>query len=434
MANLSGNLNVNVTVPSAPAVVIPSGPSVLTIILMAISAWIVLANTLILMCLVMSRKALKNFVNLQIMSFSVTDTLVGLAAIPTALTYKLAFSLTDVGPCAVVLCSYSVAQAATLYHAFVICIHRLITIKRCTGRSESNPRHMYKTLLIQVSIPWIESLLVVSLSFALFAKFGKKLPVCSLNTLFEENYIYVMTFLCINLLTPQIGMNVVYIYMLVFLLRQWKRVDILRGNSRPTATTSDGVWNTTQAASIEETKFTIPTAVCTSSIITKENDNKPNVDRLQNNREENDSNDKPITKIWKNVSYDDITGNQANESMEDRGTKDHGRKSKGRHFKKAENKEGKLGVSGQRDVIITIGLLLIILNVFMTPLTFLAIVESLGTQLLSRQVKFIIMILALMNSALNPFVYIARIKPFRHAVVDLWTKIWANVCHDNCLH
>ena len=434
MANLSGNLNVNVTVPSAPAVVIPSGPSVLTIILMAISAWIVLANTLILMCLVVSRKALKNFVNLQIMSFSVTDTLVGLAAIPTALTYKLAFSLTDVGPCALVLCSYSVAQAATLYHAFVICIHRLITIKRCTGRSESNPRNMYKTLLIQVSIPWIESLLVVSLSFALFAKFGKTLPVCSLNTLFEENYIHVMTFLCINLLTPQIGMNVVYIYMLVFLLRQWKRVDILRGNSRPTATTYDGVWNTTQAASIEETKFTIPTAVGTSSIITKESDNKPKVDRLQKNREENDRNDKPITKTWKNVSYDDITGNQANKSIEDRGTKDHGRKSKGRNFKKAENKEGKLGVSGQRDVIITIGLLLIILNVFMTPLTFLAIVESLGAQLLSRQVKFIIMILALMNSALNPFVYIARIKPFRHAVVDLWTKIWAKVCHENCLH
>ena len=226
-------------------------------------------------------------------------------------------------------------------------------------------------------------------------------------------------------------MNVVYIYMLVFLLRQWKRVDILRGNSRPTATTSKGVWNTTQAASIEETKFTIPTAVGTSSIITKESDNKPNVDRLQNIREENDRNDKPITKTWKNVSYD---GNQANESMEERGTKDHGRKRKGRHFKKAENKEGKLGVSGQRDVIITIGLLLIILNVFMTPLTFLAIVDSLGTQLLSRQVKFIIMILALMNSALNPFVYIARIKPFRHAVVDLWTKIWANVCHNNCLH
>ena len=248
MANLSEKLNVNVTVPSAPAVVIPSGPSVLTIILMAISAWIVLANTLILVCLVVSRKALKNFVNLQIMSFSVTDTLVGLAAIPTALTFKLAFSLTDVGPCALVLCSYSVAQAASLYHAFVICIHRLITIKRCTGRSESNPRHMYKTLLIQVSIPWIENLLAVSLSFALFAKFGKKLPVCSLNTLFEENYIYVMTFLCINLLTPQIGMNVVYIYMLVFLLRQWKRVSILRGNARPTATTSDGVWNTTQAA------------------------------------------------------------------------------------------------------------------------------------------------------------------------------------------
>ena len=437
MANRSESLHTNVTEASALAGVIPSGPSVLTTILIAISAWIVFANTLILMLLVVSRKALENFVNLQIMSFSVTDTLVGLAAIPTALTYKLNFTLTDVGPCALVLCSYSVTQAATLYHAFVICVHRLITIKRCAGRSESNRRHMYKTLLIQVSIPWVESLLVVSVLFALFAKFGKTLPICSLNTLFEEDYIHVMTFLCINLLTPQIGMNVVYIYMLVFLLRQWKRVSILRGNARPTATTSYGVWNTTQAASIEETKPTIPTAVGKSSIHTKEsfrrNDNdekntKANVNKRQKIGEKDDSNDKPITKTWKNVSYNDNAGNQAND------TNDQAQKSKIRHFQKAENKDRKLGVSGQRDVIITIGLLLIILNVFMTPLTFLAIVESLNAQLLSRQVKFIIMILALMNSAINPFVYIARIKPFRHAVVDLWTKIWANVCKENCRH
>ena len=254
--------------------------------------------------------------------------------------------------------------------------------------------------------------LVVSVLFVLFAKFGEKLPVCSLNTLFEENYIHVMTFLCINLLSPQIGMNVVDIYMLVFLLRQWKRVSILRGNARPIATTSYGVWNTTQAASIEETKLTIPTAVGKSSIHTKEsvrgNENdekntKPNENKLQKIGEKDDSNAKPITKTWKNVSYNDNTGNKAND------TNDQARKSKIRHFQKAENKDRKLDVSGQMDVIITIGLLLIILNVFMTPLTFLAIVESLNAQLLSRQVKFIIMILALMNSAINPFVYIARI-------------------------
>ena len=86
MANRSESLHTNITEASVPAGLTPSGPSVLRTILMTISALIVLANTLILMCLVVSRKALKNFVNLQIMSFSVTDTLVGLAAVPTALT------------------------------------------------------------------------------------------------------------------------------------------------------------------------------------------------------------------------------------------------------------------------------------------------------------------------------------------------------------
>ena len=398
MANLNENLNGNETLALSHAAMTSNGPSVLTIILMVISAWIVLANTLVLLCLVVSRKALKIFVNLQILSFSVTDTLVGLAAIPTALTYKLAFTLSDVGPCALVLCSYSVAQAATLYHAFVICIHRLMTIKRCTGRSEANPRHMYKTLLIQVSIPWIESLLVVSLSFVLFAQFGKSLPVCSLNTVFEENYIHVMTILCINLLTPQIGMNVVYIYMLVFLLRQWKRVCILRKKARPTATTSNVVWNTSQAASVVETKLTTQTIGGKNSILTltsvvdneidgKINEGKENSDhcvtghdvkgRVHGNRKE-----------WSRVCADDKTDCHSNDKSGDGShilknntnfrenvATDHTRRMRGQH-QKMKSKAGKLGISGQRDVVITIGLMLIILNVFMTPLTFLAIVES----------------------------------------------------------
>lgn len=455
MENQTTGLNETTSISIIPK---QQGPSLLTIILMVISAWIVLANTLILLFLVINRKALKTFVNLQILSFSVTDTLVGLSAVPTSLTYKLALSFPYFEPCAAILCAYSVAQAATLYHAFVICIHRLITIKRCTGRPETNPRNMYKTLLVQVSIPWIESILVVSIPFIVFGRRGKIIQGCSLNIIFEDDYIHAMAFLNVNLLTPQIGMNVVYIYMLVFLLRQWRRVNSLRGNSKRPATTSDGIWNTSQGTSAVDTKTTLQYTTGDRSNVTANNTNKSEIYSEHNSEDNKNIGAKPIDELGKDtketpstirlehqesvrfIKTKTVHLNDDNNGNEDVGkslivdkrieSSYHTETSVGKSIQRQtlKKREGRLGINGQKDVVITIGLLLIILNVSMTPLTFLAVVESLNINLLGRQTKFIIMVLALMNSALNPVIYIFRIKPFREALKAMWKKAWAKIC------
>ena len=112
---------------------------------------------------------------------SFIDTLVGLAAVSVTMTFHTAMPLQNVRSCAAVLYGYSVAQAATLYHAFIICTHRLMTIKRCTGRLEINPKSMYRIILIQIFVPLIEALVIVATPFLVFGK-----PGCSLNTVFED--------------------------------------------------------------------------------------------------------------------------------------------------------------------------------------------------------------------------------------------------------
>ena len=394
-------------------VAIQTGPSALIIVLMSVSIWIVLANALVLTCLVVSRHALTNFVNLQIMTFSVTDTLVGLSAIPVTMTFKIVMSFPYFWPCASVLYGYSVAQAATLYHAFVICIHRLMTIKRCTGRLETNPRRMYRTLLIQISIPWIEALIIVAIPFLVFGKHDAILPGCSLNTVFEDNYKAAMTLLNINLLTPHIGMNVSYIYMLIFLLRKWKRLDILRDHSTTAATvatSSRTIGNTSSGSSIMKTE------------ITSQNRNSEIPDcgiHIISQSETGTLSEAKGRVVMRNVF---INSKQSNNDV---ANKTHKGKTRQQLTRKSK---GNLGMRGQKDVLITIGLLLLVLNVFMTPLTFLVVIESLNVDLLSRKVKFIVMVFALMNSALNPFIYIFRIKPFRQAIRGIWIKILSRCC------
>ena len=129
-------------------------------------------------------------------------------------------------------------------------------------------------------------------------------------------------------------MNVVYIY--VFLLRQWKRVGIFRENSRPIATTSYGVWNTNQIASMEETKLTVQTAGDTKAFHTQQSITGNTVDDVINEHNdnglkgggENCSKDMKsgIMKTWKNVSYDGVSGNKANGSAMAREINDNGQK------------------------------------------------------------------------------------------------------------
>ena len=73
-------------------------------------------------------------------------------------------------------------------------------------------------------------------------------------------------------------------------------------------------------------------------------------------------------------------------------------------------------LSGQKRVLLTIGILLVCLNVFMTPLNLLTLFEFLHTGYLSRRVKFIFMNMAILNSALNPVINVFRIKSFKEAL------------------
>ena len=427
----------------------------------------------------MSRHALKSFVNIQMLSFSLTDLFVGVCAIPVTLTYQITIAFPYFEACAGIFYGYCISQTANLLHAFGICIHRIVIIKRCAGRKETNPDSMLRTLFLQILMIWILSVFLVSIPFGLYGRFGGKLNECSLNTLFGDNYINFVAIMDSILIIPQIGMNVVYVYMFRFLFTTWKGINAKRKQLRKSSTYScrklisyetetgadeiitensskstildfspdkNGLQEAGHTATI---KLEIPANESrdnkgkqTSFKIVEEIDLKHyqfNFTRAEATLPgRTQSSDGEILflrrlrgnlnlKNRKKVSKDYLS--QMGASFSSGFTIDKSKKHFSRLNRRASNYSNgrKLGYRRQREVLITIGLILLVVNVFMTPLNLLVIIERISHGFLTRKVKFVIMAFALMNSALNPIIYALRIKPFRR-VFARNSKICMRLC------
>ena len=83
---------------------------ILVLILLLVCIWILVINALIFVCLLVSRHSLKTFVNIQMLSFSLTDMFVGICAIPVTLTYQITTAFPYFEACAGIFYGYSISQ------------------------------------------------------------------------------------------------------------------------------------------------------------------------------------------------------------------------------------------------------------------------------------------------------------------------------------
>ena len=77
-------------------------------------------------------------------------------------------------------------------------------------------------------------------------------------------------------------------------------------------------------------------------------------------------------------------------------------------------------LKSQRHVLAAIGVIWLSVNmdIFMTPMVFLAAYENLQFGEVSRGLKYICLTMAMLNSALSPVINISMIKPFQHGLRD----------------
>ena len=112
--------------------------------LLFVSVWIIIINGLTFSCLLSSRRKLKNFIYIQMLSYSLTDMFVGICAVPVVLTYHITHAFPTYVTCVGIIYSYFVAQGANLYHGFTICVHRIIIVKKSQKHCKNNnPSSMF---------------------------------------------------------------------------------------------------------------------------------------------------------------------------------------------------------------------------------------------------------------------------------------------------
>ena len=406
-------------------------PISLIVVGISVCTWIIITNAVVFLFFVTSEKARKSSVTVQLLSLSLTDMLVGICTTPVFLTPVLSL-FSKYETCACIMFMYFVSQGATINHALLICIHRLIIIRRKSNAHHNNKEKL-QSVLVQIMLIWFGCVVFYAIPFLVFARFGEEVVPCSLNNVFRDKYFTVTRLMSILFLLPYICTNILYVYLLVYLRRRLRTVDAtqvtLNNQSADISQRGDKLDNIvmTPVENPTHIKSVLPGAFKNTNTLYLEPG--PSTDRSKRNCrtihvKEPDMN-KTVkaqsTKDMKTDANEQIRGRAKEKTQKRRDISTHGINVMG-----ASNSFSRL--KKQRHVLNTIGIILISLNVFMAPLTFTPVFEFFQFGYLTRRVKFVFLAMAMLNSALNPIINVWRIIPFQENLRSKARKVANFIC------
>ena len=364
-----------------------NAPVWLIIVNVLICTWIIIANAVVFLCLVTSRKAIKININIQLLSLSLTDMLVGTCTIPATLT-PITNIFSKYETCACLIYMYFVSQCATLYHTLLICIHRLVTIKRTSNMNDSNNANL-KIILVQIMAIWFGSLVFMSIPFLVFARFGETVVSCSFYTLLEDNFLVGLGIINITLLWPaHICINIIYVYLFVYLRKRLRTINTAQITSKYPPKE-----NSQRSNRVHDNA--LPPLETPLDIQTKPPSKVQSVSSICGGP--GCSTDHAQTKC-RYINVKEVGNTTTNESPSNREKESDAKVPDTALIARARGQEGtklrctydnRLGLQKQRRVLVTIGILLISLNVFMTPLDFVFLIEIFNFGQLTRGVRFV---------------------------------------------
>ena len=401
-----------------------SAPKWLVSVMMSIATWTIVANSLVFLCLVTSRKALKNNVHVQLLSLSFTDMLVGVITIPV--TWML-ITMRNVKyeACASFIYMYFVAQSATVFHTLLIGVNRLLTIKSTTNVNASN-NAIFKTTLKQILAIWVCCFLAGCIHFTAFGRFGTTVTRCSTAHMFEDKeqlalgLMFIFTFI-----PPHVCVNIIYGYLLMYIRKKLRPVGIVKVEPNNKAGHVKLASYRVHEKRLSTLKTTVETLSPTKANLLASVDTAGHnsctccltTTRVQ-----------PINGPGTGPSTSNEAKSNCGDST-DKHLQTHGINtcSSSRNRSKVEQNQtniSRLGWEKQNRVMVTFGILLVTLNIFMTPFSFLTFFEMFSNGRVSRGFRFTIVAMAMLNSAFNPLINVWRIKPFREVMKEKVTQIY----------
>lgn len=426
-------------------------------ILLLICTWIVVANLTVALVFFSDKRCRKNVFSSQILSLSITDLQVGVASVAITMTYVFRGTFLNYNCCAFVFFYYLASQNASMYHIFTICLHRFLFIYNLNvsqvGTMVSKNTKHYR-LLLEICLIWVVAGISAGIPFALFQRFGTMLPVCSLNTLFGHGYETMLTLSCSFLMAPQIVVSFLYCGLYIRLASKWRSIAVRMGLEsrndvhRPSLLTQVKNWTVCNcrkrisnevghcrsepsqpsSSGMKQTPYDIFIA---SSITSGGKTSKKGKDSkikemfhkhhpaLSGQDSDHTSDKVPC------YSGPSPSSQSAKTSLQFSYLRPYTRNTKGQSVSHPNiNRTLRQKFGDQKRIMVTIGILLLVLNICVTPLDMLFVIERRTSSLLSRRVKFLLLAMSLMNSAINPLIYAFRLHLFRESCISVTRKIF----------
>ena len=387
-------------------------PAWLFFAMISISTWIIVANSTVLLCLVSSRNAMKNNVYVQLLSLSFTDLLVGITTIPGIL-FPILFQNTRYETCALMIYMYFCAQSATLCHSLLICANRLLAIMT---KRIMNANAKITSIWMQVLAVWGFCLLFYVIHFLSFARFGERVEHCSTIYLFGDNEFVAFGLMTIpSLVPPQLCTNIIYVYLFMHIRKRLRTV---------------GTVNVAQTNMIGKDKLASYDVEENMLLKLKTLEHTQANELVSINMTGHGSSNSSVKTNVQSKTQEPVAGPSTDGESKCKGENYADRNLQTPAVNTRPSSKNDIGSQSgwkqQKRAMVTFGILLMSMNIFMTPLDFIGIIQMI-TGPLSRGVRFLFVTMAMLNSAFNPLINIWRIRPFRVIMREKATTIYESL-------
>lgn len=434
---------------------------VVAFLLLLLCTWIVVANLTIAFVFLSNRRCRKNVSSSQILSLSITDLQVGVACIAMVMSYLNGEISLQYNVCAFVFFYYLTSQNASMYHIFMIFVHRFLFIYHLnlTQVDKIATRNItHCRLILTICLTWVAAGVIASVPFAMFQRFGTLLPICSLHSLLGHGYETMLTLWCLFQITPQIVLSFLYCGLFIRLHIKWRSIAahmvqdsesdlqqfylFARIKHRITCNCKKRSNEVGHGRSVQSQSYSLEMKHKLNGIFTVSPIS--NTDHMQNTEHVSNSNRlfherfhatcMPDKDARKNSIKDPCnsvpsTSNQSGRSkfscQNQRSEKFLPEQNKSRFFSHSNfNRTVWQRFKEQRRILITMGILLLVLNICMTPLDIMFVIERQTGIVLNDRIRSSIFAISLINSALNPLVYSFRLRVFRECCISMTRKVF----------
>jgi hypothetical protein len=184
-------------------------------LLSAVTLAILALNIPVIVAILTKRSLRKQPYMLHLLSLSITDALVGIGLLPTAIVYTVGDGGITYDQCSSMHVVYLVSSAASTLHLLVICIERCWAVRRKTAVSHHGGNSILHTCVVY-GLTWMGAV-VISAPYVIWRR-EHDIDKCTLESVFEDNLPFALQYFSTYYIIATVSLLISYLWLSWYIL------------------------------------------------------------------------------------------------------------------------------------------------------------------------------------------------------------------------